>query len=154
MADYFTKDGDNFVPVKDSLHSQEDVDRVVQDRLERERKKFADYDDLKGKVGTLSKELEDSKTNWGTEKSELEKKLTQASLETEKVKIVNEFKLSDELAEFVTGGTAEEMRTRAEKLAKNAKGGSVKIDKEEKPEDKANSAKKIAGNLFGRKSDD
>lgn len=154
MAEYFTKDGDNYVKVESQLHTQEDLDRVVTDRLDRERKKFGDYEELKGKVTTLTKELEDSKTSWGTEKSELEGKLKKAILETEKVKIISEFKLSDELAEFVEADTAEDMRKRAEKLAKGIKPGAINIDKEEKPDEKGNHSKVIAGKLFGKKSDD
>lgn len=154
MADYFTKDGDNYVKVSGQLHTQEDLDRVVTDRLEREKKKYSDYDELKGKVTTLTQELTEKSTAWGSEKSEYETKLKKASLETEKVKIVTEFKLSDELSEFVTGDTAEEMRGRAEKLAKGITPGKVKMDKNEKPENKGNDSKSIAGNLFGKKSDD
>lgn len=154
MPDYFTKDGENFVPVKDSLHTQESVDRVVQDRLERERNKFKDYDDLKGKVETVTKELADKSTAWESEKTDLNGKLKKATLEVDKVKIVSEFKLSDDLAEFVVGETPDEMRKRAEKLAKGVKGGTIVIDKEEKPADKGSGSKQIASKLFGKKSDD
>ena len=109
MAEYFKKDGDNYVAVEDKLHTQDDVDKVVESRLERERKKFADYDTLKetaGKVENIKSEYEDKLKAAGTEKSELETKLKAATLETDKVKIIHEFKLSDDLAEFVTGGCA------------------------------------------------
>lgn len=46
--------------------SQAELDRIVQSRLERERAKFADYDDLKAKAAKVS-ELEESS------KSELQK---------------------------------------------------------------------------------
>lgn len=153
MAEYFTKDGDNFVPVKEPLHNQESLDKVINDRLERERKKFEGHDELKTKVDTLTKELETNKKTWETEKADLTGKLGKAALETSKVKIVNEFKLSDEFAEFVTGDTEDEMRGRAEKLAKGIKPGTIEIDKDEKPEEKGNSSKTIAGKLFGNKSD-
>lgn len=35
---------------KNDGYSQEDVDRIVKDRLDRERKKYSDYDDLKAKA--------------------------------------------------------------------------------------------------------
>lgn len=154
MPDYFTKDGENYVPVKDSLHTQESLDRVVQDRLERERNKFKDYDELKGKVETVTKELADKSTAWESEKTELDGKLKKAGLEVDRVKIVTEFKLSDELAEFVVGDTADEMRKRAEKLAKGVKGGTITINKDQKPEDKGSGSKQIASKLFGKQSDD
>ena len=101
MAEYFTKDGDEFKKVDDNLLTQADVDKVVESRLERQKKQYADYDDLKekaGKVDTIAKEFEDKLTAVGTEKSELEKQLGSAKLETEKVKVIHEFKLSDDLA--------------------------------------------------------
>lgn len=153
MADYFVKDGEEFKPVKDALHTQDDLDRVINDRLERERNKFKDYDDLKTKVGTLTQELTEKSTAFTTEKSELETKLKKTALEVDKVKILHEFKLSDDLAEFVTGETPEELRARAEKLAKSAKGGVIKIDKDKKPDEKAPDSKALAKKLFG-KSDD
>lgn len=157
MAEYFTKDGDEFKKVEDNLLTQADVDSVIEKRLERERGKFADYDALKekaGKVDSIKTEYEDKIKAIGSEKSELEKQLGSAKLETEKVKIVHEYKLSNELAEFVTGDTPDDMRKRAEKLAKGVTGGSVKIDKKGKPEDKASDSKALAGKLFGKKSDD
>lgn len=157
MAEYFKKDGDDYVKVEDSLHTQEDVDGIIDKRLERERKKFADYDTLKekaGKVDDVTKEFDDKLKSANKAKAELEIKLGKAELETDKVKIVNEFKLSDDLVEFVTGDNAEEMRKRAEKLAKGVKGGKVNVDKKGKPDGKASDSKKIAKNLFGSKSDD
>lgn len=154
MAEYFTKDGENYVKVSGQLHTQEDLDRVVQDRLDRERKKYEGFDELKTKVTTLTEELTSKSKAWDDEKSKLTDDLKKAGLETTKVKIVGEFKLSDELAEFVTGDTEDEMRGRAEKLAKSAKGGTIEIDKGEKPDEKTNDAKAIAGKLFGKKSDD
>lgn len=157
MTKYFTQDGDNYVEVSDPLHTQSDVDTIVTNRLERERQKFSDYDTLKekaAKVDTLNSEWE-TKLKDATGKVEsLTKDLGAAKLTTEKVKIVNEFKLSDDLAEFVTGETAEEMRTRAEKLAKGTKGGTVNLDKKPKPADeKKTQSKELAGKLFGKRSD-
>lgn len=156
MAEYFYKEGDEYKKVDDTLHTQTDVDKVVESRLERERKKFADYDTLKetaGKVDSIKSEYEEKLKTAGTEKSELEGKLKSAALETDKVKIIHEFKLSDELSEFVTGETADEMRERAEKLSKGigVSGGKVVINKEGKPGEKATDSKKIAKSLFGTK---
>lgn len=158
MARYFTRDGENYVEVSENLLTQEDVDGVVEKRLERERSKFADYDSLKeaaGKTETIKTEFETKIQSIETEKSELQKKLVSANLETEKVKIVHEFKLSDDLVEFVTGDNAEELRKRAEKLSKGVTGGTIRIDKSGKPENKETDSKAIASKLFGgKKSDD
>lgn len=158
MAEYFKKDGDDYVAVDDKLHTQEDVDKVVESRLERERKKFSDYDKLKetaGKVDSIKSEYEDKLKAAGDEKSVVEKERDSAKLETVKVKAVHEFKLSDELSEFINGEDEKTIREQAEKLSKGVKGSTVKVNKTEKPEDKTSDTKKIAKGLFGaNKSDD
>jgi len=158
MAKYFTKDGDEYKPVDENLLTQADVDGVVEKRLERERSKFADYETLKEKAGSVDKvkaELEGKIKEKDTLVSTLTNDLGKAKLETDKVKIVSEFKLSDELSEFVTGETPEEMRQRAEKLSKGIGTSGFKIDKDKKPDDKATDSKKIASGLFNAgKSDD
>ena len=154
MTEYFTKDGDEYKKVDDSLHTQADVDKIIEGRLERQRKQYADYDDLKekaGKVDTISKEFEDKLKGKDTEIAELTGKVKTAELATDKVKIINEFGLKDELHEFVTGDTVDEMRERAEKLAKGAGGGKVVIKKTGKPDEKASDNKGIAKSLFGSK---
>lgn len=157
-TEYFTKDGDEFKKVDENLLTQADVDGVVEKRLERERAKYSDYDTLKekaGKVDTITKEFETKLKEKDNVLSEKDKELGKTKLEVDKVKLIHEFKLSDELHEFVTGDTADEMRQRAEKLSKGIKGGSVKIDKDKKPDEKATDNKAIAGKLFGsKKSDD
>lgn len=156
MAEYFIKDGDDYKKVDENLLSQTQVDDVIEKRLERERGKYADYDTLKekaGKVDTIAKEYEDKIKSKETEVSELTKSLGSAKLETEKVKIVHEFKLSDELSEFVTGDTADAMRAKAEKLAKGVTGGKVTVSKSQKPGGKTSDSKELAKGLFGKKSD-
>lgn len=163
MAKYFTKEGDEFKEVES--FSEQQLDEIAGDvpwlttRLERaranERSKFGDYDELKTKAASVAdlekKHADDLKA--ATERAtELEKQLGTAKLGTEKVKIMHEFKLPDEVDEFVTGDV-EEMRKRAEKLSKTA-GGKVPIKKNPKEGDNdASDSKKIAGKLFG-KSDD
>lgn len=159
MAEYFKKDGDDYVKVEDTLLTQADVDSVVEKRLERERSKFKDYDELKekaGKVDTVTAEFTDKLKAKDTEIETVKGELGKAKLETDKVKIIHEFKLSDDLHEFVTGDTADEMRERAEKLAKGMSGGKIVIDKKPKPDEKTSDSKKIAKTLFSgsKKSDD
>jgi hypothetical protein len=55
--------GDGFKPIA----SQADLDRIVTDRLTRERAKFKDYDDLKAKASELDKLKESQQTD--TEKA-------------------------------------------------------------------------------------
>jgi len=158
MAEYFTKEGDEYKPVEDNLLTQADVDKVVETRLERQKKQFADYDDLKekaSKVDTISKEFEDKLKAAGDEKSAVEKERDSAKLETVKVKAMHEFKLKDDLAEFINGEDEKTIREQAEKLSKGVGGSSVKIDKTEKPDDKKSDVAKVAKGLFSKtKSDD
>jgi len=157
MAEYFTKDGEEYKKVDDNLLTQADVDNVIEKRLERERSKFADYDSLKekaDKVDSIKSSFDEQLKEKDTKLSDFEKQLGQAKLQTDKVKIVHEFKLSDELSEFVTGESVSEMRERAEKLSKGMKVTGVNIDKKEKPQDKASDSKALAGKLFGNKKAD
>jgi hypothetical protein len=50
--------GDSYTPPA----SQADLDRIISDRLARERAKFADYDDLKAKASKLDEQEQASKT--------------------------------------------------------------------------------------------
>lgn len=156
MAEYFYKDGEDYKKVDDTLLPQSEVDKVVESRLERQKKQFADYDTLKekaGKVDTIAKEWETKLGEKDTAIGELQGKLKSAELATEKVKVIHEFKLSDELSEFVTGDTADELRERAEKLSKGigVSGGKVVIKKDPKPGEKTTDSKTIAKSLFGAK---
>ena len=158
MAEYFKKDGDNYVEVTDKLLPQEEVDKVVESRLERQKKQYADYDDLKekaGKVDSIASEYEDKLKAKDTELSEAQKLVGSAKLETVKVKAIHQFKLSDELSEFLNGEDEKTILTQAEKLSKGVGGSQVVIDKNKKPEDKKNSdLKTVTQGIFGKKSDD
>ena len=63
---------------------------------------------------------------------------------------MSEFKLKDELAEFVVGNTAEEMRERAEKLSRNTS-TSVELNKEDKKDEDLSQTAQLARSLFGQK---
>lgn len=158
MAEYFKKDGDNYVEVTDKLLPQEEVDKVVETRLERQKKQYADYDDLKekaGKVDSIASEYEEKLKEKDTKLSEAEKLVGSAKLETVKVKAIHQFKLSDELSEFLNGDDEKTILSQAEKLSKGVGGSQVVIDKNKKPEDKKNSdLKSVTQGIFGKKSDD
>lgn len=132
--------------------SQEDINQAVKDRVDRINRKYSDYDDLKKQIEDLSakqKEDENRINELLTDKANLEDDLKVSKLETEKVRIINEFKIGDDLAEFVTGETAEEMRGRAEKLAHNTIAKTAEINKSDKPEPTKSDMAKLADNLFG-----
>jgi hypothetical protein len=159
MADYFTKDDDgNYQEVTEKLHTQGDIDKVVQSRLERQKEQFADYDDLKekaGKVDTVTQEFEGKLKEAGEKLSAVETERDTAKLDTVRLKAMTKFKLSDDLGEFLNGSDEKTILDQAEKLSKGVGGAGVKIDKTEKPEDKKNSdIKKVTQGIFGKKSDD
>jgi hypothetical protein len=100
--------------------SQADVDRLIADRLTRERGKFADYNDLKTKAAEFDK-IQDAN------KSELEKanealSSAQAELAVAKVERVrrdaaDKAGLPAELHEFITATDPEEAAKQAKTLA-------------------------------------
>lgn len=88
--------------------TQEELDRIVADRIARERKKldkFADYDDLKAKAAEYERQLEEKRLaelsekerveeiakKAQEEKSELELKLAEYQAQVEREKITNAF---------------------------------------------------------------
>lgn len=132
--------------------SQEDINQAVKDRVDRINRKYSDYEDNKKQIEELLEKQKESEKRIDellTDKANLEDDLKVSKLETEKVRIINEFKIGDDLAEFVTGETAEEMRGRAEKLAHNTIAKTAEISKSDKPEPKKSDMAKLADNLFG-----
>jgi hypothetical protein len=94
---------DNQAPVK--TFTQEDLDRIVADRIARERKKFADYEDIRKKAEEYEKALEEKRLaelsekeraeeiarKAQEEKSELERQLAEYKAQVEREKIHNAF---------------------------------------------------------------
>lgn len=170
MTKYFTKSDDGNYQEVDQF-SEQQIDEITDGvpwltkRLDRarenERGKFADYEDLKktaSSVDELKKTHATALEEANKKATELETQLGEATLGIEKVKIKHEFKLSDDMDEFLTGANVDEIRSKAEKLAKGGgTGGKPPIKKDEgKPKDGETStdSKSIAGKLFGKKSDD
>lgn len=160
MTKYFTKDGDDFKEVEDTLFTQNEIDtNIIPKRLERERSKFADYDTLKekaGKVDTIESEWKDKLAEKDVLIGNLTGEVKSAKLETHKVQIISKYKLSDEAKEFLTGDTVEDLEAKAEKLQKLGPGSKVTITKKGKPaegDDKSNN-RSVARNLFGRNKSD
>ncbi|MBM0203258.1 hypothetical protein JNW90_09140 [Micromonospora sp. STR1s_5] len=105
------------------ITSQDDLNRVIADRVQRERGKFADYNDLKAKAGRLD-EIEQAN------KSEIEKandRVTKAEAEVAKVPslvagqlrehLVKLHEINDEDAElFLTANDPELLLKQVERL--------------------------------------
>lgn len=106
--------------------TQEQLDRIVEERLARERKKYADYDDLKAKADELSK-LEESKKSADQKLLErieaAEKRAAAAEEATEaakldalKARVAAARGLTDSQAARLQGATVEELEADATEL--------------------------------------
>lgn len=96
--------------------SQEELDRIIQKRIERERSRFSDYADLKAKAAQLD-EIEESKKS-EIEKAtaradELEAKLAAAELSVLKADVAAAKGVP---AKLLTGSTQEELEAAADEL--------------------------------------
>jgi uncharacterized protein YdaU (DUF1376 family) len=98
--------------------TQADVDRIVRERVQRERSKYADYDDLKAKAAG-AKTLEDRI-------AELETSTAKATMDATRSRIAAEFGISTKAGTkgepsdadlFLTGADEKTLRAQAERLA-------------------------------------
>lgn len=104
-----------------AITSQEDLNKVIDERLKRERAKFSDYKDLKAKAGRLDEieaanKSEIEKAN--DAKSAAERERDEARAEALRLRVATKYGVSDEDADLFLTGTDEETLTRqAERLA-------------------------------------
>lgn len=99
--------------------SQEEFDRMVGARLERERAKFADYDDLKAKASKYDEADEANKTELqkALERADAaEKKLTPAEIKATRLEVALEKRLTATQAKRLVGSTKEELEADADEL--------------------------------------
>ncbi len=90
--------------------TQADVDRIVSERVQRERAKFADYDDLKAKAGEKAT-IEDRL-------AEMEKRAAGAEARALRADIANRHGISAEDRDlFLTGTDEETLTAQAKRLA-------------------------------------
>ncbi|MDF0591661.1 hypothetical protein [Candidatus Methanocrinis natronophilus] len=87
--------------------TQADVDRIVQERLNREKAKYADYEDLKRENEDLKAKIAEAETAGKA-----------ATLENLKQKVVTDLKLPPSLAGRLQGSTEEELKVDGAKLLK------------------------------------
>lgn len=104
--------------------SQAEVDKIVADRVARERKKFADYEDLKKKASEYDKLQESQKT----ELQKKEDQLAAQAVEIQRYKVAEirvaaakAAGLDPDLAEFITAADPDEAEEQAKKLAERFK---------------------------------
>ena len=99
------------------INTQEEFDAAIGARLKRERDtisaQYADYNDLKGKVGTLETQVN---TLTG-EKEALEQKVAGYETNSVKMRIAQELGIPGAMAERLTGDSEEAIRKDAEAMA-------------------------------------
>jgi hypothetical protein len=83
--------------------TQADVDRIVQERIAREKAKYADYDEIKAENEDLKAKIAENES---------------AALENLKQKVVTDLKLPPSLAGRLQGSTEEELKADGAKLLK------------------------------------
>lgn len=151
MTQYYKKNDDGeFVEAE---LDKEDINEAVMRRIDRINAKYADYDELKKQVADSAekqKSLEDQIKTLSEERDTLSKEVSTAKLAADKAKIMSEFGIKDELADFIDGASVDEMRERAEKLSRNTN-QSVSLKKADKDEEEVSQEVQLARSLFGTK---
>ena len=95
---------------KEQSFTQADVDRIVKERVQRERAKYADYDDLKTKAG--------EKATADERLAELEKRYADAEARALRANVANAHGISAEDRDlFLTGTDEETLTAQAKRLA-------------------------------------
>jgi len=128
----------------EATFSQEDVNRIVQERLQREREKYADYDELKT-AAQRAQELE-------SEKQTLAERVAEFEAKEERQKLVSD--VADETgvpADALRGDTKEELEAHAEVLKSLMKTTGPVIPGQEKRPHKVEESdeRKAVKGLFG-----
>lgn len=107
-----------------AITSQEEFDRIITDRVKRERAKFADYKDLKSKADQFDKLAEANKSEIEKANDRIaaaEATAAQALIAATRYRVATKFGISDEHADLYLTGTDEETLTKqAEGLSKLA----------------------------------
>jgi hypothetical protein len=91
--------------------SQADVDRIVRERVQRERSKFADYDDLKAKAGTA--------TTLEERVADIERQARESESRAMRAEVANAKGLTPNQAKRLVGSTREELEADADELLKD-----------------------------------
>lgn len=131
---------------KDQGFSQADVDKIVKERVARERAKFADYDDLKAKAGekaTVEERL-----------AAMEKRATDAETRALRNDIATKHGISAEDRDlFLLGVDEETLTAQAERLAQREserrRSNNVVPGAGRTPSSSQSSASEVARQLFG-----
>jgi len=107
---------------EDKKFSQSDVDKIVQERLARERAKFSDYDEIRSELEATRAEhaaLKAENTDLKAQLADQVVKMKDSELRNLKAEIAKKAGLSDALADRLQGSTEEELRADAMRLAES-----------------------------------
>lgn len=105
---------------EDKKFTQEDVDKIVQERLARERAKFSDYDQIKSELEATRAshaELKAENTDLKAQVADQAGKMKDSELKAQKAEIAKKAGLSEALADRLQGTTEEELLADAKRLA-------------------------------------
>lgn len=111
--------------------SQEELDRIIQKRIERERAKFTDYEDIKTNAETLSAELEAAKAELAEASKgagrvgELEAAVSAAEKRAERAEIAADVASAKGVRlRYLVGDTREELEASADEFLADARSAS------------------------------
>lgn len=103
------------------ITTQEALDGILRDRLERERAKYADYDQLKEAAGKKEEELNAANekiSEQAAQINDLSSKVANYERDSVKTRVAIEHGLPYEMANRLTGSNEAELAADAENLAK------------------------------------
>lgn len=150
-----------------TIETQEELDRIIGERLSRQKEKFADYDDLKASVKKLEeknadlllaidnnnkllKERDEVLTSKEAEFSELQKVVDGYQLNQLRTQVALEHGIPYELAERLQGADKESLQADAEKLSALMKPKTAAPLKEQEPvvgEERTNAIRQMLRDL-------
>jgi hypothetical protein len=135
-------------PEPDQTFTQADVDRIVKERVQRERAKFADYDALKEKAGNA--------TTLEERVAEIERQAKESESRALRAEVANAKGLTPNQAKRLVGSTREELEADADELladigAQKQQGNRVPSEgKTPKPTNGNDDERTFVNELFGR----
>lgn len=150
-----------------TIETQEELDRIIGERLSRQKEKFADYEDLKSSVKKLEqknadllqaidnnnqllKEREEILTAKETEFSELQKVVDGYKFNQLRTQVALKYGIPYELAERLQGADEESLQADAEKLSALMKPKPTAPLKEQEPvvgEERTNAMRQMLRDL-------
>lgn len=99
--------------------TQEELNRIIAERISREKAKFADYNDLKTKASQFDQltEAQKTETQKALERAEAaERALAESQSNALRLSVIARLGIPEDFHEFVVGATEEELVAKAEKV--------------------------------------